>query len=252
MINNTSELTSVNILGVKVHNVDMETTLALARKWVNEDTPRYIVTADSFGIFIAQEDKEFMDIINSADLVTPDSTGILVGTKILGTPIRERVSGCDIAAQMCAIAAQDGFSVYLFGAKPGIAELAAEHLTANFPGLKIAGTRNGFFTEDETPEIVKNIKESGARLLLVAFGIPSQEKWIKKHLAETGVGVAMGVGGTLDVMSGYIKRAPLWMQKRGLEWLYRLSKDPRKINKVAILPKFLYLVFMDKYFRRKK
>lgn len=239
---------SIDILGVKVHCVDMNGTLEAIRGYVRGGKPRMVVTADSYGIVLAQSDEDFRSIVNGADLVTPDSSGILTGAKWLGKPLTCRVSGIDIAEGICRMAAEDGFSVYLLGAAPGVAELAAEKLVALFPDLDIAGTHHGYFSQSEDAQVVATIRESGARVLLVAMGIPRQEKWIRDHLSELGVCVAMGVGGSFDVFSGKIKRAPAWMRRHGLEWAHRLLKDPRKVSKVAALPRFLGLVVKEKYF----
>jgi len=242
---------SVEILGCRVHRVDMDTTLAAILDFVRSGQGHIIVTADSYAITIAQEDEEFRRIINEADLVTPDSTGVLLGSRFAGDALPCRVTGCDIAQRMCQMAAREGFTVYLLGAKPGVAQQAAQNLQQCYQGLRIAGCRDGYFADDESEAVAAEIKASGANALLVGLGIPRQEKWIKSHLAETGVQVAMGVGGSFDVISGNIKRAPECMQKHGLEWAYRFAKDPRKIYKLAVLPKFLLAVIWDRLFGRR-
>lgn len=244
--NRRAEAPAIWILGVRVHDLDMETVMDQVRRYIHDGGPHMIVTADSSGIVRAQDDEEFREIVNQADLVTADSSGILVAARWLRTPLKGRVSGVDVAWEMCRMAAEQGFSVYLFGARPGVAEKAADRLRAAFPGLQIAGTRDGYFGEEEEAAIVESVRRSGAKALLVALGIPRQEKWIRQHLHELGVCVAMGVGGSFEVFSGNVKRAPAWMQRHGLEWAYRLSKDPRKISKVAALPRFVGLVLRDK------
>jgi N-acetylglucosaminyldiphosphoundecaprenol N-acetyl-beta-D-mannosaminyltransferase len=241
-----SDIPCVTVLGVKINKLDMQTAIDCIRNWIKEGGHHYIVTADSYGVALSRSDKEFKEIIDNADLVTPDSTGILLGAKVMGTPLPNRVTGCDLSKELCKAAAEDGFSIYLFGAKPGVAEQAAHNLCELFPTLKIAGTRDGYFKDSENDEIVSKIKESGAKVILVAFGIPKQEKWIRNYLEKTGANVAIGVGGTFDVFSGNIKRAPEWMQKHGLEWLFRLIQDGSKISKVAFIPKFLLMVLKDK------
>ena len=243
----TSALPSIEMLGVKVNKVNMDTTLNAVRAYVHSGKPHMIVTADSFGIVMAQTDNEFRGIVNGADLVTPDSSGILLGAKWLGTPLLGRVSGIDIAQNMCKIAAEEGFSVFLFGAAPGVADLAAQKLQETYPGLVIAGTHDGYFDAEQETEIISQIKNSGAHALLVALGIPKQEKWISSHINELGVCVAMGVGGSFDVISGKIKRAPVLVQKLYLEWAYRFIKDPSKVYKVSVLPKFLAMVLREKF-----
>jgi len=241
----------VSLLGVKVHSLDMDRALDIVRGYARGGEPHIVVTADASMIVAARDDEDLRSIVNSADLVTPDGSGILLGSKWLGRPLLDRVSGVDLSRQLCRMAAEDGFSVFLLGAAPGVAEEAARNLEGEFAGLKIAGTHHGYFSEAESAEIAAMVKQSGAGALLVALGIPRQEKWIRDHLGELGVGVAIGVGGTLDVFSGRVKRAPAWMQRHGLEWLYRLARNPRKIAKVATLPRFMALVLREKFFRGK-
>lgn len=233
----------VTLLGVNVHRVDMAATLGLIRGFVASGKPHVIITADSSGIVRAQNDAEFRNLINNADLVTPDSAGVLWAARKLGTPLIERVSGVEIAREMCRIAAEDGFSIYFLGAAPGVAELAAENLKRQYPGLQVAGTHDGYFDPLHDREIAALVKASGAKALLVAMGIPRQEKFIRDNMDELGVCAAMGVGGSFDVFSGKVKRAPEWFQNHGLEWLYRLAMDPKnKISKVWSLRKFVSLV----------
>ncbi|MGC8862683.1 MAG: WecB/TagA/CpsF family glycosyltransferase [Armatimonadota bacterium] len=244
-------LPRVDILGLKVHCIDMARALDAIRDFVASGRPHMVVTADSSMVVLARHDEDFRALVNSADLVTPDSSGILLAAKLLGRPIKERVSGCDLSRQICRAAAEDGFSVYLLGAGPGVAEEAARKLREEFTGLEIAGTHHGYFDRSQESEIAARVRSSGARVLLVGMGIPRQERFIRDHLEELGVGVAMGVGGTLDVLSGRVKRAPVWMQRHGLEWLHRLAVNPRKFPKVATLPRFLGMVLLEKLRSRK-
>jgi N-acetylglucosaminyldiphosphoundecaprenol N-acetyl-beta-D-mannosaminyltransferase len=241
----------IELLGVTIHRVDMDEVLSAVRHYVADGASHILVTADSYGLVLAQSDADFREIINRADLVTPDSSGILMGARWLGTALKDRVSGIDIAVRVCEMAAEEGFSIFLLGAAPGVAELAAENLKRRYPGLTIAGTHHGYFSDDKTPAIVDQIRKSGAQVLFVALGIPKQEKWISDNLEDLRVGLAMGIGGSLDVISGRIKRAPVWMQRHGLEWVYRLSKDPRKISKVSSLPIYLWLLLKEKLRCRK-
>ncbi len=246
LMESDSNLDCVSILGVRVHCVDMAKTMETIRRYIADGNPHMLVTADASGVSLAQRDKDFKEIVNTADLVTPDGSGILWAGKRLGTPLIERVSGVDIARNLCSMAARDGFSIYFLGAAPGVAAQAADRLRNQFSGLQIAGIHDGFFGDEESASIAAEIRASGAKALLVAMGIPRQEKWIRKHLNETGVCVAMGVGGTFDVFSGNVRRAPAWMQRHGLEWLFRLAMNPRKISKVAELPVFAEMVLRGK------
>ncbi|MHB9036091.1 MAG: WecB/TagA/CpsF family glycosyltransferase [Armatimonadota bacterium] len=247
-IDNQSDIPSITLLGVKVSRVDSAQTLEAIEGFIASGTAHMIVTADASMIVRAQDDVELREIINEADLVTPDGSGIIKGAKILGTPLLERVSGVDLAREMCRMSAEQGFSIFFLGAEPGIADAAAENLSKTYPGMKIAGTHDGYFTPNRDAEVASLVKASGAQALLVAMGIPRQEKFIRKYMHEMGVCVAMGVGGSFDVFSGKVKRAPKWYQDHGLEWAYRLANDPSKISKVSVLPKFLIMVYRERLF----
>jgi N-acetylglucosaminyldiphosphoundecaprenol N-acetyl-beta-D-mannosaminyltransferase len=240
---------SINILGVRIDRIDMHGALDLIEGFIQSGSPHIVVTADASGIVIAQKDEEFRLIVNTADLVTPDSTGIMLASRWYKTPLTEKVSGVDLTVELCSLAAKKGYPIFLLGSAPGITDDAAENLKQRFPGLIVAGTHHGFFESDE--EIIQQIAASGAKILFVAMGIPKQEKWIVKHMDRLGIGVAMGVGGTFDVLSGRVKRAPNWMRRHGLEWMHRLASNPKKISKVATLPKFLWLVIIDLLFKKK-
>lgn len=241
---------SISLLGVRVDKVTMKEALLTVDEYIKSGAPHLIVTADASGVVVAQQDNELRQIINGADMVTPDSTGIMSASKLYGNPLPQKVSGIDLAVEIASRAARDGYSLFLLGAAPGVAEAAGESLQKRFPGLKIAGTRDGFFQDDE--EVVQQVASSGAKVLLVAMGIPKQEKWITKHKDKLGVCVAMGVGGTFDVLSGKVNRAPMWMRKHGLEWVHRLVSNPKKITKVATLPRFVWMILIDKFFKRQK
>jgi N-acetylglucosaminyldiphosphoundecaprenol N-acetyl-beta-D-mannosaminyltransferase len=235
---NDAALDSIRLLGMRVDRVDMAGALALIERFVRERTPRHIVTADASMVVTASEDPEFAAIVNNADLVTPDGAGILWATRRLGTPVRAKVSGVDLAARCCARSAEKGWRLFFFGAAPGVAGEAAARVRARHPGAQIVGFRDGFFRPDEEPGIVEEIRAARPDILLVALGIPKQEKFIHRHKDALGVPVSIGVGGTLDVFSGAVRRAPVWMQNTGLEWAYRLASNPKKIKKVALLPRF--------------
>lgn len=233
---------SRSILGIKVSAVDTATALATIEEFICSRRPHMVVTADSSAVVLARKDNELRRIINEADLVTPDSVGILWAAKRFGTPLPERVSGVDIVEMLCERAAPSGYRVFLLGAAPGVAEAAAAKLQQRWPGLVLAGTHHGFFQPEESASVIQKIRESKPDVLFVAMGIPLQEKWIYQHLEELRVPVAMGVGGTFDVLSGKVKRAPKWMQHHGLEWFYRLANSPRKIRKCLALPIFVLMV----------
>jgi N-acetylglucosaminyldiphosphoundecaprenol N-acetyl-beta-D-mannosaminyltransferase len=229
----------IDLLGMRVSRVTRAEGFDILLRFIESGRPHLVVTADASAHVIAASDPEFRRVVAGADLVTPDGTGLLWASRRLGNPLPERVSGVDLAEQLCAESARRGFGIYFFGAAPGVAELAAEQIRRRYPGANIVGTAHGFRgTPELQQEVLDDITARKPAVLLVAMGIPRQEKWIAQHLERLSVPVCMGVGGTFDVFSGRVSRAPVWMQKNGLEWLYRLLRDPRKYSKVATLPVF--------------
>lgn len=233
------EIPTIDLLGMRVSRINRARALELLQEFIDSGEPHLVVTADASGHVIASQDPEFLRIVNEADLITPDSTGILWAAKKLGTPLEERVSGVDLAEQLCKESARRGYGVYFYGAAPGVAEEAAETMRQRYPGCNIVGTADGFQSSPEQQAaLIRDIQSKRPAVVLVAMGIPKQEKWIVRHMHELGAAVYMGVGGSFDVFSGRVDRAPMWMQRRGLEWLYRLYRNPSKYSKVATLPVF--------------
>jgi N-acetylglucosaminyldiphosphoundecaprenol N-acetyl-beta-D-mannosaminyltransferase len=239
-------LPTVTLLGLPVHRLTMPAALDLLDGFVRARTPHHIVTADASMLVMAQDDPELHDIILRADLVTPDSTGVLWAAKRADKPIAERVSGVVLVEKLCALSAERDYRLFFLGAAPGVAEQAAKRMSEKYPGCQVVGTRDGFFAPEEEGQIVQNIRDSHADIVCVAMGIPKQEKWIARHRHELGASVLIGVGGTLDVLSGTVKRAPVVFQKLHLEWLWRVVSNPKKISKVMLLPQFVKIILREK------
>lgn len=235
----------VEILGIKIDNVDMDEAAGILSGFLHGNTYSKVFTPNSEILLEAVRDREFEGILNSGQLVVPDGIGVVVASKFYGTPLKERVAGMDLMMRLMNIADSQGRSIYLLGGREGVAEEAAIKLTEEYGGLKIAGTRNGYFDSDEEESIINQINSSNADILLAALGAPKQERFICKHSDRLKVKIAMGVGGSLDVLAGKVKRAPVFYQKAGLEWLYRLIKEPRRIVRVMGIPKFIALAFFD-------
>lgn len=234
---------SVNLLGMRVDRVTMETVLQLVEDYINSRKPHHIVTADASMVVTATQDPEFARIVAASDLVTPDGAGILWATRRMGTPVPAKVSGVDLSAKLIALSGEKNWNVFLFGAAPGVAEAAAQQMRERYPNANIVGVRDGYFKPEDEPQIIETIRAAKTDILLVALGIPKQEKFIFRNKTAMGVPVCIGVGGTLDVFSGTVKRAPVWIQNIGLEWLYRTASDPkRRIGKLVLLPKFARMV----------
>ena len=238
----TEPRSRVEILGVGVDNVTMPQALAILDEYITEKQPRVIVTADAAGIVAAQSDAEWRGILRNADLVTPDSVGVLWASERAGNSIKERVSGVDLVEKLV----ERGYRTYFLGAAPGIAQGARDRLIEKYPKANVVGATDGFFDASQEAEIVDEIKRVCPEVLLVAMGIPKQEKFIARHLHTIGAAVNMGVGGSFDVLSGTVKRAPKLLQRLRLEWLWRLLQNPKKWRKVAALPKFWWLVLTSR------
>ncbi len=236
----------IKILGTKVNLLSMTQVMQEITLWCQGNDKHYICTADAYMLNLAFEDKKLQDILNNADIVTPDSSGVMLAAKICKTPIKYKVSGCELAEQLCKVSADNNLRIFFLGAKEGVALEAAKQMKAKYKKMNVAGYHHGYFTEEETPQIIDLINKSGANVLFVAFGIPKQEIWISENIDKLNVNVAMGIGGTFDVMSGNLQRAPKFYQQTNLEWLYRYFQDPKKSYKLKLLPKFILNVIKYK------
>lgn len=236
----------VDILGVNVDALTMSESVAQIETYMAGDEPVMVATANAEMIMRATQDEELRDILNRAAIVTADGAGTVWAAHHLGHAMPERVAGYDLAQQLMKQSVKLGQRIYFFGSAPGVAEKAKAKAERLYPGIRIVGTRDGYFTEADEPAIIEDIKAKRPHLLLVALGVPKQEKWLARHQAELGVPVAIGVGGTLDVMAGVMKRAPLWMQKAKLEWLFRGMLQPKRAGRLLALPKFVLKVHQSK------
>ena len=232
----------VEILGVPVASLTMGEAVEQAERWMDERRGALIATANAEMIMNATRDEELLDILQSADLVVPDGAGTVWAAHHLGHAMPERVAGYDLTQALLKRAPEKKRRVFFFGSAPGVAEKARQKAEALYPGIQIVGVRNGYFSEAEEPEIIREIRDAEPDLLLAALGVPKQEKWLKKYKEELGVPVSIGVGGTLDVMAGTAKRAPVWMQKAKLEWLFRGILQPKRAGRLLALPKFVFRV----------
>ena len=228
----------VDILGVGFDPITLPQAVTAGAALARDSEFHYAVTPNPEIVQLADRDEHFRSILYHADLVLADGIGIIHAAKILGTPLPGRVTGIDFAAGLMQEMARAGdLKLFLLGAKPGVAEEAARRLQKTYSGLQIAGTHDGYF-KDDAP-VVEQIAASGADVLFVCLGAPKQEKWIAKNGKACGVHLAVGLGGVLDVFSGTVERAPVAFQKAGMEWFYRLMKQPSRIGRMAKLPAFL-------------
>ena len=236
----------VEILDVKVDAVTMAQAVERVINLIGAGKPSMVATANAEMLLNATHDNELKKILNAANLVVPDGAGTVWAARHLGKQMPERVAGFDLVQELMKIAPAHDFKFFFFGAAPGIADKAKAKAESLYPGIKIVGTRNGYFKPDDEPEIISQIKSSRANVLLAALGVPKQEKWLFKYKDELKVPVSIGVGGTFDVMAGVVKRAPLWMQKARLEWLFRAMLQPSRAGRLLALPKFVWKVHQQK------
>lgn len=230
----------IDVMGVRFDNVDMDEALSIAGDLLRRDAVSYVVTPNSEIVYEAMADQGLRDLLNGADLVLPDGAGVVLGSKILKTPLKQKVAGVDFADRLLGLLAENGGTVYLLGSKPGIAELAAEKMLAKHPGLQICGLADGYFKE-EGP-VIEKINQAKPDVLFVCLGAPKQEKFMAAHQKDLQVKVMVGLGGSLDSFAGTVKRAPKWMIACNLEWFYRLLKEPWRFKRMLRLPKFLWAV----------
>jgi N-acetylglucosaminyldiphosphoundecaprenol N-acetyl-beta-D-mannosaminyltransferase len=230
-------LSSHNILGVRIHNCDEEGAAEAIRGFLREQPARLhqVCTVNPEFVMEARRNPAFRKLLNTVDLATPDGVGIIAAGRLLGTPFKGRATGVALVGRLAEMSAQEGYSLFLLGAEPGVAEEAAQALSSKYPGVKIAGTYAGSPREEDLPEIVAHLTEARPDVLLVAYGAPRQDLWIKEHsrLLPPSIKVAMGVGGVLDYLSGRVPLAPIWIRRVGLEWLYRLIKQPWRWRRIV-------------------
>ena len=238
---------AVEILGVPVCDITFVELLDQIGRWVRAGGPaRQIATANPEFVMIARRDVNFGNILRRAHLVLPDGVGLLWAARLMGQRLRERVTGSDGVPLIAERAAREGWRLFFLGAREGVAEKAARLLAERHPGLQVAGVYAGSPAGEEEDNIVARVNRARADILFVAYGAPAQDKWIARNLPRLNVAVAMGVGGALDFVAGVSRRAPVWVQRLGLEWLDRLIKEPWRWRRQMRLPRFVIAVLLSR------
>lgn len=236
----------VSIHGLQISNVTMEQTLDTLLLNCSEKRPLAVFTPNAEIVMQAVREPELANMLNRADLLLPDGAGVVLGARLLGTPVKEKVSGIDVARGLLKRGQKRKLRFFLFGGKPGVAEQAAIHLLTDYPGISIAGFRDGYFDSAESAAIVEEINSVSPDILFVCLGAPKQERWIMENRDSLRCGVAIGLGGSLDVFAGTGKLAPEWMRRAGLEWLFRLVREPHRWRRMLDLPRFVLLTLFTR------
>lgn len=239
----SAAVTSRRILGVRVDAVAYDEVFERIREAILLGAPRQIVTINTEMLMLARHDEPLRRLIDEAYLVVPDGIGLLWAGKLLGRPLKERVTGSDLLPRLCVVAAEEGWRPFFLGAAPGVAAKAAGRLAAALPRLRVAGSYSGSPRPDEEAAIAHRVRQAAPEILFVAYGVPSEEKWLARNMSRLGVPVAIGVGGAIDFAAGVVPRAPRWMCDVGLEWLHRLYLQPWRWRRMLALPRFALLVF---------
>jgi N-acetylglucosaminyldiphosphoundecaprenol N-acetyl-beta-D-mannosaminyltransferase len=238
----------VRILGIPVDHVDMKRALDFIDSAIrNNELQQYILAINPEKVIRLQHDSLLISMFEKAALLIPDGIGIVLAIRLLYGLPATRVPGSELMWNTCREAARKGYKIFLYGSKEDVNKSAVEKLQTTFPGLQIVGRANGYLKDDEMPNLMKEINQSGADILFVALGSPKQEQWIQAYLPKLNVKICQGIGGTLDTIAGLVERAPVFFRKAGLEWLYRLIREPKRIRRQAALPIFVLKVIIEKF-----
>lgn len=245
----------IYILNVKINNITIDDVMIDIKKNLKNNNQTSIYTPNTEIVMTCQKDKEFLDLINKADIVVPDGIGLIYASKIKKIPLKERIAGYDVSVKLLELANENNLKLYMIGGKPGVVEKAAKRISDIYPNIKICGYNHGYFkgTHIDTPEheeeikIINDINKKSPDILFVGFGAKKQEKWIEYNRDKINAKIIIGNGGTIDGLAGNVKRAPNIFIKLGLEWFYRLIQEPKRIKRQIVIPVFLFkIIFGDK------
>lgn len=242
----------VRILQVPFLSMTRQETADYLAQRIQQEDRMQVVTANPEIVMIGRENPSYMNLLQQADVITPDGIGVVLASRWIGEPLPERVAGYELLHTLLEHANEHGWSYVLVGASPASCTGAAETLQRMYPQARCAGHFDGYFTPENEKDILASIRDARPELLFVGLGAPRQEEWIARHLPTLPVNLAMGVGGSLDVLSGTVTRAPEMWQKLNLEWLYRLLSQPKRWRRQLLLPKFALSVLWNQVIRRKE
>ncbi len=241
------ENSQLEVLGVKIDRGGKEASLTRIASFLETPGCKQVVTINPEYVMLAEKSARLKRLLNRTELNVPDGMGIVWASRLLGEPLEDRVTGTDLLPRICGLCAEKGLGIFLLGGRPGIAELAAANLRRSFPGLVVAGASSRDPNPETDLETVREINESGAGVLAVAYGCPKQDFWIERNRDRlTDVRVAIGVGGAFDFISGEVPRAPRPFRRLGLEWLFRLWLEPTRARRMVALPRFGWRVLRSR------
>lgn len=242
----TKSVPKVHIFGIPFSKMSMQDTVKYLSEAILAKHQQHVITANPIMIMSALEDEEYGQMMKKADLIVPDGSGVVWAANQGGEPVAERVTGFDLLHELLSVGEQHHWKVYLLGTSQEIIEAAAEKLQLQYPQVRMVGYRNGYFGAEQDQEVVEQIARLAPDLLFVARGMTTQEPWIVQHREQLNVPLIMGVGGSFDVISGQLQRAPQWVQNIKAEWLFRLIQEPKRLPRMLVLPKFMLKVMRNK------
>ena len=235
------------IMNTFVNAVSMDESIDYVERIIKERIPTQHVVINALKINLMEADPKLAEIVNACPLINADGASVVWAAKRLGIPLKERVTGCDMFQNLVRVAAEKGYKIFLFGAKEEVVTKVKSIYEKQYPGIQIVGYRNGYFTEKDEPEIVKQMHDSGSDMMFVAFSSPKKEYWVNKYLNEIGIPFVMGVGGSFDIVAGVTERAPKWFQEHDLEWFYRFIQEPKRMWKRYIIGNTKFVALTYKY-----
>lgn len=238
------------IFNTYVNALSMDETIACVETIIEKGTPTQHVVINAAKINLMRDDPALTEIVNACPLINADGSSVVWAAKQLGIPLIERVTGCDLFQNLVSIAAEKGYKVYLFGAREEVIQEVKRIFERQYPALQIVGYRNGYFTEEDEPEMVNDMAASGADMMFVAFSSPKKEYWVHKYLDRLQIPFVMGVGGSFDIVAGKTKRDPKWMQKIGMEWFYRFAQEPRRMWNRYVVGNAQFIAYTNKVKRQ--
>ena len=235
-----------SLFGVNIQTFAKKEVVKIISNNIKMNKKTVVSTPNTEIVMMCKKNEHFKTMINSSDLVIPDGIGVVWAGRYLGVNVPERVTGYDVLVDLLDLSSKENFSLYFFGAAEKTLKKAVENVKSKYPNINIVGFKNGYFDDNEIDKIINDINEKTPDILFVALGAPKQEEWIFTNKEKLNCKIFFGVGGSFDVLSGNTKRAPLFMQKLGLEWFYRLYKEPKRISRMFVIPIFMFLVLFHK------